>query len=164
QETPPSDVFLALHNGSAEAAGTVTGPLDNLHFSGDVTATNGEIESHSFDHFSGTLDATNRQIQVTQLTLNKGQTEMSGSLTLTEPTEGFAKNFAGSVIAGRLNLRNAPVADLVKEAGSAADVSGTASANFQLAGTVNRIAADGTLDLVQPGGFGQKLDKLHADF
>ena len=52
EENPPSEIPLKLRNGSVTADGSVTGPLDDPHFTGQVTVSNGEIQGYGFDRFT----------------------------------------------------------------------------------------------------------------
>ena len=121
ETNPPSEIPLKLRNGSAAADGTVAGKLDDPHFVGHVTVSNGEIQGHGFDHFSGDIDATRMQIGGTQLAVSRGAMTVAGSAHLTA-REG---SFDDAGLTGQFELRNAPVGDLMKEAGSKFDLTGT---------------------------------------
>ena len=89
----------------------MTGPLDNPRFTGQVTASNGEIQGHGFDQFTGDIDATRMEISGTRLAASRGAMTASGSARLSA-REG---SFEDAGITGQLELRNAPVGDLARE-------------------------------------------------
>ncbi len=67
EDNPPSEIPLKLRNGSVTADGSVTGPLDQPRFAGQVTVSNGVIQGHGFDRFTGEIDATRQEISGTRL-------------------------------------------------------------------------------------------------
>ena len=114
EENPPTEIPLKLRNGSVTADGSVTGPLDNPRFTGQVTVSNGEIQGHGFDQFTGEIDATRMEISGTRLAASRGAMTASGSARLSA-REG---SFEDAGVTGQLELRNAPVGELAREAGS----------------------------------------------
>ncbi|HEY2845886.1 MAG TPA: translocation/assembly module TamB domain-containing protein, partial [Bryobacteraceae bacterium] len=159
EPNPPTEIPLKLRNGSATADGSVTGSLDNPHFTGQVTVNNGEIQGYAFDRFSGDIDATRTAIAGTQLAAARGAMTVSGSGGVAA-REG---SFADGTVSGQVNVQNAPIADLAKEAGSSVAVTGTGSASVRVAGTVQRPEIDMTLDVQRPAAFGEKLDRVRAE-
>jgi translocation and assembly module TamB len=159
EQNPPSDIPLKLRNGGVTADGSVTGPLDDPRFAGQVTVTNGEIQGYGFDRFTGEVDATRMEISGTQLTISRGGTSASGSARLTA-REG---SFDDAGIAAQLDLRNAQVGELAREAGSTAEITGTGSASVRLAGSIRKPEANLTMDIQRPAAFGEQLDRLRAD-
>ncbi len=53
---------MKLNGGSIAANGTVTGPLDNPRFRGQVEVVNGIVEAHAFDRFTADADLAQNQI------------------------------------------------------------------------------------------------------
>lgn len=159
ETNPPTEIPLKLKNGSATADGTVTGPLDDPRFTGQVTVSNGEIQGQGFDRFSGEIDATMREIAGTRLAVSRGSTTASGSVRLTA-REG---SFTDASVAAQLDLQNASVAELARQAGSAFEITGTGSASVRVTGSVKRPEADVTLDILRPAAFGEQVDRVRAD-
>jgi len=159
EKNPPSEIPLKLRNGSATADGAVTGPLDDPRFTGQVTVSNGEIQGYVFDRFNGELDATEKEISGTRLTVSRNGMTASGSLRLTA-REG---SFEDAGITGQFDLRNASVAELAREAGSAVQITGTGSATGSIAGSIRRPDLQVALNIQQPAAFGEQLDRVRAD-
>jgi translocation and assembly module TamB len=159
EENPPAEIPLKLRNGSATADGSVTGPLDDPRFMGQVTVSNGEIQGHGFDRFSGEIDATRREISGTRLALSRGAMTVSGTAGL-QAREG---SFEDAGLSGQLDLRNAPIGELVREAGSTAEITGTGSSSIRLTGSIRKPEANLTMDIQRPSAFGEQIDRLRTD-
>jgi translocation and assembly module TamB len=159
EDNPPSEIPLKLRNGSVTADGSVTGPLDQPRFTGQVTVSNGAIQGHGFDRFTGEIDATRQEISGTRLTVLRGAMTASGSASLRAREGGFED--AG--LAAQVDLRNASVGELARELGSTVEIVGTGSASVHVAGTLRRPEADLTLDIQRPAAFGEQIDRLRAD-
>ena len=79
-DQPPQPIPLKLgipnrspaEPGEATLNGTVSGPLENPRFSGQVTVRNASVEGHPFERFSGDVDATRQNIVVRRLSLVRG--------------------------------------------------------------------------------------------
>ena len=158
-DNPPSEIPLKLRNGSVAADGSVTGPLDNPRFTGQVTVSNGEIQGHGFDQFAGEIDATRMEISGTRLAISRGALTVSGSASLTA-REG---NFDDAGMAGQLELRNAAVGELAREAGSTVEIAGMGSASIRLTGSIRKPAANLTVDIQRLAAFGEQIDRLRAE-
>ena len=159
EENPPSGIPLKLRNGSATADGSVTGPLDDPRFTGQVTVSNGEIQGHGFERFSGEIDATRMEISGTRLALSRGATTLSGTASLKAREGGF--DDAG--LSGQLDLRNASLGELAREAGSTVEVAGTGSASVRLGGSIRRPEAELALDIQRLAALGEQIDRVRAD-
>jgi translocation and assembly module TamB len=159
QENPPTETPLKLRNGSATADGSVTGSIDDPRFAGQVTVSNGEVQGYGFDRFNGEIEATRREISGTRLEMSRGAMTLTGSARAAA-REG---SFEDPLITASLDVRNASVGDLLKEAGSTVAVTGTGSATVRVAGTARRPEIDATLDIQKPAGFGEQIDRLRAN-
>jgi translocation and assembly module TamB len=159
EDNPPSEIPLKLRNGSVTVDGSVTGSLDDPRLMGQVTVSNGEIQGHGFDRFSGEIDATRMEVSGTRLAVSRGAMTVSGSAALT----ARAGSFDDGGMTGQLELRNAAVGELAREAGSTVEITGTGSASVRLAGSVRRPEADVTLDIQRPAAFGEQIDRVRAN-
>jgi len=158
EENPPAGIPLKLRNGSATAEGSVTGPLNDPRFAGQVTVSNGEIQGHGFDRFSGEIDATRREISGTRLALSRGAMTASGAASL-KAREG---KFEDAAVSAQFDLSNAPVGELVREAGGTVELTGTGSASIRLTGSIRKPEANLTLDIQRPAAFGEQIDRVRA--
>jgi translocation and assembly module TamB len=149
---------VRLNNGTASASGTVTGKLDDPHFQGQASVTNGIVEGHVFDKFTADVSANRSAVLASRFTLSRGATEVRGNATIT------ARNgsFDDASISGQAMVRNADLQELMKEAGSDIEVIGTANASLRVSGTVNTPQADIVLDVQKPAAFGERLDRVRA--
>ena len=159
ENNPPAEIPLKLPNGSVTADGSITGALGDPRFIGQVTVSNGEIQGYQFDRFTGEIDATRMEISGTRLTAVRGAMNVTGSARLTARDGSF--DDAG--IAGQLELRNAALAELAKEAGNTVAIEGTASANIRLSGSVRQPDLGLALDIQRPQAFGEHVDRVRAD-
>ena len=154
----PQQIPLSLNNGAATASGTVTGRLDDPHFQGQTTITNGIVNGHAFDKFTAELTASRSIIAASRFTLSRGSTEATGSVTLAPHNASFED----AAVTGQATVRNANLQELAKEAGSTIDVMGTASGTLRVTGSVTSPQAEIALDVQKPAAFGEQLDRLRA--
>jgi len=156
----PKELPLKLNNGQASLAGAVRGPLDDPHFSGAATVTNGIVTfnnvAHSFDSFNATMNADRREVRLGSFTLTRGVTTIDGQADIS------ARNgsFEDASIDAKLNLHNAQLAELAKEAGSKLDVTGTGSATVRVFGSIKNPTADLTAQVDKLAAFDEQLDRV----
>ena len=159
EDHPPTEIPLKLNNGSVTADGSVTGPLDQPRFMGQVTVSNGVIQGHGFDRFTGEIDATRQEISGSRLTISRGAMTVSGTASL-KARQG---SFDDPGVEAQFDLRNASVGELAKELGSTVEITGTGSARGHVGGSLRRPEAELTLDIENPAGLGEQIDRVHAD-
>jgi len=159
EENPPSEIPLKLRNGSVTAEGSVTGPLEDPRFAGRVTVSNAVIQGYGFDRFTGEIDASRMEISGTRLAVSRGGMSASGSARLT----ARAGSFDDAGVTAQFDLRNAQVGELVREAGSTAEITGTGSAGVRLAGSIRKPELEVALDIQRPSAFGEQMDRVRAD-
>jgi translocation and assembly module TamB len=163
-ENAPTTLPIKLNNGTADLEGALTEPLENAAFSGRVSVTNASVEGHALSNFSADLRASKDQVQATRMTLARGNTSVSGSATL------GARNgsFNDASLAAQLDIRNAVLNDLLREAAGSAkvpgDIAGTASSTVRVMGTLRAPDAVGTADVQRPAAFGEQADRLRVTF
>ena len=154
----PRELPLKLNRGEATLNGTVSGSSDDPQFRGQAAVANASVEGHPFDRFTGDVEASRRALVVRRLSLSRGATQITGDVDLA------ARNgeFTDGVVNAHLNVRNAPVADLAKEAGFSMAVGGVAASTLTVSGTLQHPEAEITLDVANPAAFGEQLDRLRA--
>ncbi len=155
----PKELPLKLKNGQAALTGVVKGPLDDPHFNGHASVTNGVVTwnnaGHSFDSFTATIDATRQRIRLAAFTLARGPTTIDGQADISPPNENAIADAA-------FNVHNAQLPELLKEAGSKLEVSGVASASIHLYGSVKNPTADLTAQVEKLAAFDEQLDRVTA--
>ena len=158
----PKELPLKLNNGHAAIAGIVKGPLDDPHFTGQGSVTNGVVtfknDSHAFDSFTAAIDADRKDVRLSAFTLARGATTIDGQGELSA-RDG---SFDDAAIDAKFNVRNAQLAELAKEAGSKLDVTGTGTANVHLYGTVAKPIADVTTQIEKLAAFDEQVDRVNA--
>jgi translocation and assembly module TamB len=164
---PPKELPLKLNGGSVAATGTVTGPFDDPHFRGQVEVLNGIVDGHAFDRFTGGVDVAQTQIAASDFALSRGAEEVSANATFTARQGSFydaiaVGEFPDSTVAAQVNVRNANLEELLKEAGSTVSAKGTATAGVRVSGSVREPQADVTLDVAKPEAFGEAVDRIRA--
>jgi translocation and assembly module TamB len=160
--TAPPVLPLKLNRGEAVISGVLSGPLSasvtDLQFRGQATVSSASFEGHSFDRFSGDVEASSNAVTVRRLSLSRGAMQISGDLGLTARNH----DFSDGILSAHLNVRNAPVAELAKEAGLTTPISGVAASTLAVSGTLRRPEADITLDVANPAALGEQIDRLRA--
>jgi translocation and assembly module TamB len=157
-DSAPLEVPLKLNRGEATLSGTVSGPVEDPQFRGQAAVTSANIEGHSFDRFAGDIEASRRALVVRRMSLARGAMQIAGDVDLA------ARNgeFTDAALSAHLNVRNAPLAELAKEAGASIAISGVAASNLVVSGTLQHPDAEITLDVANPTALGEHLDRLHA--
>ena len=149
---------MGLKYGSIVANGVVTGSLDDPRFRGQVNVTAGSVGGHGFDAFDGQVDLAESELSASRFNLTRGGMQIAGTATLTANHGAFTD----AATSAQFNVRNANIEDLVKEAGGSAAISGTAAASVRIAGKLSEPQADVTLNIANPRGFGEAMDRLTA--
>ncbi len=161
-ETALKELPLKLANGSATFNGTVSGSLQTPHLAGQLALTKASIEGHAFDRFTGDVDATRNAVRFQRVVLVRGATQIEGSAGITANKGNLEDNFKDSAITAQLNVRDAVLGELAKEAGLTEPVSGTATSTIRLSGTVQKPEADIQAQVDRPAAFGEQADRLRA--
>jgi len=163
-QNAPKTLPVKLNNGAADLEGSLAGPLDNPTFNGRVSLANASIEGHALNTFSADLRASKDEIQATRMTLARDAATVSGSATV----GAHSGSFADASVSAQLEIHNAVIADLLREATGSAGVpgelSGTASGTLRLTGTLHAPDATVTADVQRPAGFGEQADRLRTTF
>jgi translocation and assembly module TamB len=159
EKSAPTEIPLKLMNGTASADGTILGTLENPRFQGAAAVTNGSVQGHGFDKFNATLDVTEGTITASSFTISRAMTEANGSATVAAGNGSFDD----ATVTAQVNLRNARLNELAKEAGSTLEVMGTASAAVRVSGSVREPQAAITLDVQQPSALGEHAGRLRAN-
>ena len=157
-ESAPRELPLKLNRGEATLSGALSGPFEDPQFRGQAAVTSASVDGHSFDRFTGDVEASRRALVVRGLSLSRGAMQIAGDADLA------ARNgeFADGALNARLNVRNAPLAELAREAGLGTPVSGVAASTLAVSGTLQHPEAEITLDVANPAALGEQLDRLRA--
>lgn len=156
----PQPLPLQLNGGDVSLNGTITGGIDNAAFRGDVALTKARIQNHAFDHLAAQVDARTREITLRGIDLARGTTQIQGDATFT----ARGGSFDDGAIDARLEIHNASIPELVKEAGLTTEIRGTVTAAAaQIAGTLQHPEADVTLDVLQAAARGEEVDRLRGN-
>ncbi len=151
----PKELPLKLVNGQLSFRGTVTGPLEDPRAAGSLTISNGVIQGHAFDRFSGNIQASKTSVHVDRAVASRGVTVVDGSGEI-------SGGFDNGAIQAQLNVRGAQLSELVKEAGSTIQITGTAAGTVRVSGTLTQPIAEITARIENPVGFGEQADRLTA--
>jgi translocation and assembly module TamB len=158
----PKEWPLRLSNGQAAIAGVVKGPLDDPHFSGQGTVTNGVLtvknDAHAFDSFTAAIVADRTNVRVSDFTLKRGATTIDGQFGVS----AHNGSFEDGALDAKLNVHNAQLAELAKEAGSKLDVTGVASANVHVFGSVSKPVVDVAAHVDKLAAFDEQIDRVDA--
>jgi translocation and assembly module TamB len=152
----PKELPLKLNNGQAIMTGTVKGPQGDAHFTGQGSVTNGIVDGHAFDSFSATISADRKDVRLSAFTLTRGSTSVDGQADVSA-SHG---SFEDAAIDAHVNLHNAQLAELAKEAGVKLDATGTGSATAHIFGSIKKPAADVTAQIEKLAAFDEQLDRV----
>jgi translocation and assembly module TamB len=137
--------------GSARFEGTITGPLADPAAKGALSISNATFENHQFDQFSADIRANRASVQFANASISRGATSIRGS-----------GEYSDQKIDAQLSVRGAQLAEVLKEAGSSLQISGTASGSVRISGTPAHPNADVTGQVENLSGFEQRIDHLRA--
>ncbi len=151
----PKELPLKLKNGHATLIGTVKGPLDDPHFTGQGSVTNGIADGHPFDSFTATIDATRKDLRLGAFTVARGATTLDGQADISPPDEN-------GIIDAKFNVHNAQIPELLKEAGLKYDVTGSGSATIHLFGPIKNPSADLTAQVDKLAAYDEQFDRATA--
>jgi translocation and assembly module TamB len=158
----PKELPLKLNNGQAAISGVVKGSLDHPHFSGQGSVTNGVVTindvGHAFDAFTATIDADQTNVHLSAFTVKRGATTIEGQAG----ASAHDGSFDDAAIDATFDVHNAQLAELVKEVGSKFDVTGMATANVHLFGSVQKPVADVTGQVEKLAAFDEQIDRVSA--
>ncbi len=147
----PRQLPLKLANGRATFTGRIRGPLDDPQAAGQLTVVHASLDGHAFDRFSASINANRARVEFDRATLARGEMEVTGSGAV-----------AKDAIAAQLSFRNAPLAELAREAGFHGLSGGTASGTARLSGSLQAPQAEAAVRIDKPAAFGEQLDRLNA--
>jgi translocation and assembly module TamB len=162
----PQPLPVQLNGGELSVSGTLSGTVDDPRFHGDASLTKAGVQGHPLDRFSAQVDASEREISLRAIDFSRGALQIKGEAAITaREGTGVARkrSFDDGAIAGRLDVRNASIPELLQEAGLAAEVRGTATAEVRVSGTVQNPEADATLDVLQAAAFGEQFERLRGN-
>lgn len=159
EENAPKELPVRLVNGAVTASGTVTGPLEDPHFRGQVNITNASVQGHGFDVLDAMVDVSHSALSASRFRLARGMTEALGTATLTAAQGSYGDN---SQVSAQFNLRNANVQELSKEAGANINVQGNATAAVRVSGSLAQPHADADVTLTNVHAFGEAMDRVTA--
>jgi translocation and assembly module TamB len=164
---------VKLNHGQASFIGTVSGPVDDPHVAGQGSLTSFTVmlngASHAFDSVTATLTASSNDVRVSTFTLARGKKapiEMAAGTMEVTTADGEAHlsarngSFEDAAVDAKINLHNARIADVLKEAGVDFDATAIASASAHITGTIQNPTADVTVQAERLAAFDEVLDRL----
>ncbi len=150
---------VKLNGGEVSVSGTIAGTLDNARFHGDASLSKASIQGHALDRVSAQVDASAREISLRAIDFARGVLQVSGDATIA----ARGGTFEDGATTARLNIRDASLPELLKEAGIASDIRGTATATVRIAGSVKTPEAEVVLDVLQAAALGEQFDRVRGN-
>lgn len=157
-DNAPKTIPLKLVGGSAQADGTVIGPLENPVFRGQVQIQRASVEGHVFDLLDANIEASKQSIKSDKFTLARGDSQASGNVSL----QARAGSFDDAAISGSVTLANISLEEAIKEIGRTEPISGTLAGSVRVSGFLQEPQGDATFDIQHPAAYGEKADHLRA--
>jgi translocation and assembly module TamB len=171
--SPSKELPVQLH-GQAEFRGHADGPLQLLHISGHLDATNFDTllqtdktqPPHRFqwDALHTNVDVSPQSIGVTNLTLVRGTTLLQATGTLTENGKGAYEFDSHSGIRGTAEIHNASLTDLEAMAGQQGlPVTGKLTFSAHVNGQLDNLQGAGHLSVIGGTIYGEPYHSLTAE-
>ncbi len=157
-DNAPKTIPLKLAGGSAQADGTVTGPLENPIFRGQMQIQRASVGGHAFDRLDSELEASKQSIRSSKFTLARGNSQASGNVSL----QARAGSFDDAAITGTVTLANISLEEAIKEIGRTDPVSGMLAGSMRVTGFLQEPQGEATFDIQHPAAYGEKADHLRA--
>ena len=155
----PEPLPVSLNGGEISLSGTISGPLEAPAFHGDAAIARAAIAGHALDRLSAQVDASAKEISLSRVEFARGALQIQGEAALA----ARAGSFEDGAVSARLDIRNASIPEVLKEAGFVSEVRGMATASTRISGTLHDPEVDAALDVAEPSGFGEKLDRLRGN-
>ena len=152
------DLPVKLVNGQAAVNGTITGTFSDPQFSGQASLVHANVDGHFIERTDAHVQADRNSIQLTGWTASRGSTQIDGTASIATPSG----DLINATVEAKLNVRNAQLAELTKEAGANVSVTGVAAGTLHVFGPIRQPEAEITADVEHPAAFGEQLDRLHA--
>lgn len=149
---------VKLDRGSATASGTVSGALDRPRFRGHVDVDGINWEGRLFSRLKSEVDASRESISLRRVSATYGATVITGDANIAQDKGSFEDG----AIAAQLSVRNASLADAVKELSLDTPLGGTAAAVIRAMGTLQNPAADVSLDISESTAYGEQFGHVRA--
>ena len=146
--------------GEVSFTGTATGSLENPRVQGDIDLTKFLFQNHAFESLSATIDATSQGVTFTGLDAALAGTTAAGRGTVALQDWAFTKD---SRYTARLEVANADLARVSKEAGIKLAATGVARGTLEIAGAGERFTARGPVEIASAVVAGQPLGLVRLD-
>jgi predicted secreted protein len=154
----PAELPLKLNNGSVSIDGTVSGPLTDPEFRGQVAVASAQVQEFTFDRFAADVTANKREAQARNIVAGRGRSTVAGSTTLTlRDHDGLDPG-----VVAQLTFRNVDLAEIAKEGGVKEPLAGIGTITAQISGTLRQPQAALLVDVQNPSGLGERADRLRA--
>jgi translocation and assembly module TamB len=148
--------------GEVAFSGTASGPPNRMQISGHLRAAKLTVQDHTIDAFSTNLRASASGLHLEGLDASAPEGKISGSLNL--GLDGWKLADSNS-LAGKVRLQASSLAALAAGVGvKDVELEGSLLADMDLKGTVADPAATGQVIINNPSIYGEKFDRLQADF
>ncbi len=167
EDNPPKELPVKLNPAvnphRAEFQGTVTGALADPKFRGQATIVGAIVDGHSIDRVAAAIDGTRHQINLAQLSVARGGTQVNGTASIAERNGSFDD----AMVSAQLSVTGAQLGELLpefaKEIKLDTPITGMATATIRLTGTVRQPEAEIAAQIEKPVAFGEQLDRLRAN-
>ncbi|MEQ1883461.1 MAG: translocation/assembly module TamB domain-containing protein [Bryobacteraceae bacterium] len=162
----PAALPLQLQGGAVDLDGTISGSLLDVRFRGRGEINKASVAGHPFDHLEAQIDATRRVVGLNRLSITRGAMQTIGDARLAQRVDAagssLEEKWASGDLTARLDIRNAPIAELAKEFSIAEPLSGTASGTVRLTGTPKTPDANIDFDIARFAARGESFDRLRG--
>ncbi len=158
----PATLPVSIRNGQARFDGSVTGPLTNPRVNGRVSLRNALVRNFEVDSVTADVHLTESLFDAPGILIQKDETRVAGDVRLT--LEHW-RNTPNSQIAADLQIRAAPIGELLSEGGAEADVDGLLGGTVRIRGNLGapQISADLNAQNVRFSGEHFDQASLHFD-
>ncbi len=156
----PRPLPIELEHGTARFEGTVTGGLRSPHIEGRVTLRDSIYEGRKFERASASIDVTATGVRIDGLAVEFGKLRATGQARL------GLRNFRIEPqlpLGATLTVDNANLATLLPRDYHGPELSGIASAQFVVQGTMGQPGVHATVEIAHASIASQPFDTLRGD-
>lgn len=159
-EQTPASLPLRLAGGELRLSGHLVGPLEDLHFEGNLTAGPLEYEGRPIDRLAAEFELEPEALRLRNLTLRRDRARLEGDVSV--GLVGW-RPVRQSRLAGNLTITGLSLEQLWQEAALKLPALGTLSAAAKFHGTVAEPHLLARLHVSGLAVYGEQLDALDAE-
>jgi translocation and assembly module TamB len=154
----PNELPAKLDRGDATVMGTLTGPLLQPKFQGQVAFSRIIFQGRLVNRLTSDVDASREAVAFRRLAITRDAVLVNGDARIDQRNDSLTDG----AISGQVNIRNVSLAEASKEFGLNLPVTGTAGATVRAAGTLQQPVLEASVDVADANLYGEQLGRLRT--